>query len=509
MNSSISIDVIQRRHDILFTEILQKANEIKKDSTRRSKSIKKVNRLLNDIKKFSIEVEFFDDFRRLSDIVGRWNTVFASIFETPISITLEQPQKPWKQQVYTNYLTENEVDNWIRNTAAFTAYARKVELGGQYLNELDDWHAAETFFASEVLEGRINFASRISAKSYFHLEGIWLKEVKLLMAYYQWLKDKALFKHHDEDFFDVCNHIRQKLLVNDGMKALQSEFTEAKDYIREHYLDKDGKIQDPAKEGSKLHQLIMHKAERIGHTLNDPDNERNQIYAKMYVKMFYDNIIPAVLEGDLHLKKEKTLRILKAFQYSKVNRFIIINCFETALAIYFLDSDIINDLWYESSSVETASWPKNFNNYLNESLKDKFEYNSGRIHFKGEMEDEEKEDLIRALNEAGPGRAKKEHLEAIEELYWKSQYPESTVESEITVSAWPEKFKKCLTEPSKERFRYDGKRIDFMGVMAEVEKQSLLDALEKAVSGKPRKEHIDAIEELYQKSRLIHEETTL
>jgi hypothetical protein len=186
-----------------------------------------------------------------------------------------------------------------------------------------------------------------------------------------------------------------------------------------------------------LYRLIEKKAYRIFETTGSTNSYTNWIHAETYVKMFYENIIPAVETKN----REKILRVIKAFQYSKLNRFLIINCFETALGIYFLDPNVIQSLWDASA---------------------------GKPH------------------------------------------PQSTVEVVAEVDSWPQNF--ALKESCKSRFwvSEDRKRIGFKGVMLSVEKKAILNALKRSVKPiNPKSEYIDAIEKLYEQSRLIHKDTTL
>src|SRR5271157_4121103 len=118
----------------------------------------------------------------------------------------------------------------------------------------------------------------------------------------------------------------------------------------------------------------------------------------MYVRLFYENIIPAVVEKD----RLSVLRVLKAFQYSKApeNCWRVINCFEAALAIYFLDREIIESLWADSeadalpdsyihSSVPVSWGSVEF--HVPEICRDRFWFDGQQIAFWGVMTDEQKE----------------------------------------------------------------------------------------------------------------------
>lgn len=446
MNNPISIDKLKENHIALSAKVIDKrAIFSKKDSknTKQKSLLEERNalraeadKLINDIKTFSEIADSFDDYRWLSDAALKWESIFTSIFKEPQVIMLSLPKKKWLPPTPPVF-TEEEIKNWVRGYAAFSAYARRAEHGGRDTSQIKNWRTGEVIFASEVLEGKINFVTRISSESYWRLEEIWLEEVKRLQAYFEWQRkdNKSPFLEREKDFFGACNHIRKDLLINPDMKAPLSKFNEVKSYIQENYLGQDGKLRFP-NEGTKVHELISKKANRIHEAAKTTKPNTNWFCAEMYVKMFYENIIPAIEEKN----EEKILRVLKAFQYSNMNYFIVntINCFETSLAICFLDQDIIKKLWKDAEQ---------------------------------------------------------------------KPRPESTVESIVYVDLWPSDFK--IEEPLKRRFWSDSNRIGFNGVMLNVEKDALLKALTIAENGNPKKEHIQAIEKLYDHSRLIHEETTL
>ena len=68
------------------------------------------------------------------------------------------------------------------------------------------------------------------------------------------------------------------------------------------------------------------------------DDEKNWSIAEYYVKQYYENIIPAVMDRD----KECAFAIMNAFNYSMKGPYRIINTFEMALAVYFISTDAIS-----------------------------------------------------------------------------------------------------------------------------------------------------------------------
>jgi len=420
--SELSIEAIKKRSDELTKEIMNK------EEKKPTQIIESITKLIDDIMKLSSDVDSFDDSRWLSDTAVKWQSMLSTTFGEPRTmITSAKPKSKWFPSTppASSLFSKEEVEIWLNIWANLIKFASL----NQQDNESYCSYLAKVAFASEVLNGKINFAQRIAPESYDLLEEIWLRDVKLLIAYFEWVKDKRLFVQHDRNFYDASNHIRL-LLVDDGMKAQREEFYMAKDYLQKKYIDinmsEDNKNNFTMKQGPEVHQLIEKKAHEIFETTGSTDSHRNWIYAETYVKMFYENIVPAVEEND----KEKVLRVLKAFQYGRMNGFLIINCFETALAIYFLDPDIIQSLWNDSvekpypnsaveSIVEVGSWPRNFT--VKEKCGSRFWFDATRIGFKGVMLDAEREALEKALKATTSGELAVKHVEAIKRLYDQSR----------------------------------------------------------------------------------------
>lgn len=176
------------------------------------------------------------------------------------------------------------------------------------------------------------------------MEELWLQEVKSLRAYFIGLNKGGGFSAtSDENYLDACKQLN-KILINPNIKASKVEFGKVKHYLEEHYLI-NNKINIASNFVSG--KLISRKAKRIYERIGEESDMKGWASAETFVRMFYENIIPAVMEKD----RERTLSVLKAFWGdSNRNKFSIIvvssivNCFEAALAIYFLDPDIIRSL---------------------------------------------------------------------------------------------------------------------------------------------------------------------
>ncbi len=237
-------------------------------------------------------------------------------------------------------LTDEEIDNWLRNYAKYfqlIQISRGVPASQDQMIEAR--HAAIVHLAGDVLEGRLNFARRISQNSYCLLERVWLREIKIQLAYFNWLERGARYDpgHERDDYLAAIDHIGD-LLFNDGIKAHRSEFENARLYIEQLYLT-EGKVR---LEKVATTELVKIKAHRILETTLSQNTEESWFHAEEYVKMFYENIIPAVMVDD----QKATFKIIESFAFSDAvqNNYQVINCFEMALAIYFLNPKTLYDI---------------------------------------------------------------------------------------------------------------------------------------------------------------------
>jgi hypothetical protein len=198
--------------------------------------------------------------------------------------------------------------------------------------EEKDRQDARVLLASEVLDGRIDFARDIEPGSYGRLENCWLQDVKDSKAYLLWLArggtvDEA---RSEGDYVGANVQIMAKLL-DAATKAPDAEFASVRDYLNQRYLT-DGQL-DLEKPETK--PLIRNKATRLSQ--KRPGNrDENRLRAVEYVVQFYENIIPAVGDNS----PEHVRRVVEALEVQawRERADIVVNCFEMAIAIYFLNA---------------------------------------------------------------------------------------------------------------------------------------------------------------------------
>ena len=443
MKSSTGLSTIadiKSRHDELYQWVIQEGQKVLPGDPDYEARQRKIDALIEDIEAVSATSESLNDYNWLNVTAIKWNVIFSSIFGMPRNIRISQPNSTLLPSL-PRTLTEEEID---------------------YISQKAAERAADTFLASEILDGKINFAGRIAPRLYGRLERAWLKDVKLFRAYFLWLLRGGGIDPVPElgDYYAVCEHIR-RMLVNPGIKARASEFGAVKEYIEDRYLGKTG-IAHPEK--VEATQLIEAKAYRISETTGQRDHDKNWRNAETYVKMFYENIIPAVLEDN----EENTLSVLKAFQFSKTGEergkgYWIINSFETALAIYFLNPNTIEKLWKHSAGMARPE------SSVVSSVP------------------------IEKLIERKAYRIWESSGEVDAARNWAT--------AEACVGSWTRELE--LPENFKSRFVVSEGGIMFMGVMTEKEKLLFLDTI------KGQEHWEDAINILFEQSRLIHRETTL
>jgi len=209
-----------------------------------------------------------------------------------------------------------------------------------------DWHNATVFVATNVLTASLRL-SDLEVKCYPCIESVWLSECKENIAYFAWMDamddvgvwcDLHVQRNH---YFEACARLH-KLLIQRRSKDRLENFAPVRDYIRANYLDEYQHLED----GERSGELIQAKARRL---IPRATAEIATRVATEYSTKFYENIISAVEDGD----RESCATVLLALQFGGTLRGFpdIINCFEAAVAISFLDAALIHDLWKSTPNV--------------------------------------------------------------------------------------------------------------------------------------------------------------
>ena len=208
-----------------------------------------------------------------------------------------------------------------------------------------DWHNATVFIATNVLTATLRL-SDLDVKCYPCIESVWLSECKETIAYFAWFEareevgvwcDLHVQQNH---YFEACAKIR-RLLVERRSKDRLENFAPIRDYICRRYLDEFQRVN-----GEYSDELIQAKAKRL---VPRATPGIAALSAAEYTRKFYENIISAVEESD----RESCGTVLQAFQHGGTWPGFpdMINCFEAAAAISFLDGALVRDLWRSAPDV--------------------------------------------------------------------------------------------------------------------------------------------------------------
>ncbi len=242
---------------------------------------------------------------------------------------------------------DDELGKWIRVRAAEISQDRKFrrlmapiedlltrlrDVASSSEETLRDWHDATILLAVEILDGRIDFARHIDPSSYWRLEeDSWLQDVKHSKAYGIWLDrgGGTDLQKEIEDYIRADEQVRARLL-DPAIKATIDEFAPVHAYLNRRYITNEEL--DSEKSGTA--KLVGLKAFRFWQATGASEIE-NWNRAERYCKLFYGNIIPAVTRKSLdHVRAVlAALEIPRGIERADV----AVNCFEMAIAIYFLD----------------------------------------------------------------------------------------------------------------------------------------------------------------------------
>jgi hypothetical protein len=351
MDELVTIEELKKRDEELNAELLKHHLSFATDGPELKSFVSAATDFTDALDKVWGKVTSMQEYNWLRETALKWQGIYSSVLNIPKDIPIPSPATELRSPLPTGFLSEDALVSRLKQSAGRLSLTRKLdhffrdqlpklkELPSSDEDKLRDWRSAEVEFATQVLDGEIDFVGQIASESYRHLEAIWLREVKQHKAYCIWEGRGGGLDpwHRDSDYFQACDQLRQ-MLVAEQIKKTSFDFEEAKLYLEKEYLDDRGIL-----DTEKARSMLNMRAYEVWASGGDPDSVRNYEAAEEYLKMFYENIIPAVIEDDI----EKTLAVLTALRIGTKaeNRYRLVNCFEAALAIYFLNLDHIRKIW--------------------------------------------------------------------------------------------------------------------------------------------------------------------
>lgn len=370
--SKLIISELRERHAVYYEQALEYLSKEEVKSATLADFMKNVDLFLNDVVLLSKYSVIISDYRWLSETLNKWVNIYKQLFNKTKRIELHVPNNRMILPTAPSgrFLTEHEVEERIKNIAEQRAIyrIRDVHRDSEFHERTEDWHIAEVMFAKEVIEGALTLHENISSTSYPRLQKIWLNDIKKIIAYFIWVSNGRNINpsSHDIDYQNACDRVRA-MLVEVNRKANLSSFLEVKAFIENRYLTNG--ILDKSK--PDVIEATNRKAARIESLLfqqNRNTHELDNWYdATAYMKLFFENIIPAVIERN----EESVLSVLKSFQFANTTteKLHVVDAFEVSVAISFLDANMIKDIWQQhdndhdpysaiSSYVDCAHEPK-------------------------------------------------------------------------------------------------------------------------------------------------------
>ncbi len=321
-------------------------------------------------------------------------------------------------------LSPEHLDLFLRQAAEHLAAIRKIrqvmwehQLRIAHLQEIhssdqemrDDWYDACGLLGVKILEGRKLQLTQVDARSYPLLEEIWLADVKRLKAYYIWELDDA--GSADHNYARAGREIRTALKTR-ARSSLES-FQVVRAFLETQYLE-DGRL---AQSRPSARQMLSRKALRIWESTQNPDAMTNWFRAQLYASLFYENVIPAVVNDD----RDATAAVLKAFQFSKSseNRYFVTNCFEAAVAIEFLNKELVCEIMNDPASADFSMvpmdyWPESRVMPSSASSRIRFDRDDKQLICEGVMTEQDRTAMLHEFPEP-------EYVAAIQQLFEQSR----------------------------------------------------------------------------------------
>lgn len=342
MMNTIQIEDIKKEHATLYTHILseqRKHPEKFKKGPDRDQFLSNAHALVHQLNEMAGKVRYVDDYTWLSSALVQWQIAFSSVLEEPLMEQIPDPRKGLR----TSY-PDKKINTEVKRYAGLASLFRRLSRDSTDEERSMDWYQAEVILALDILDAKIDLVQG-GEQAFNHLQAAWLNEV---------IKVKAYFRHQDrerkvqelndhrENFFYACEYYRWRL-ISAREKYDPEYFDDVSLYIQTYFLNHSNKRLH-FKEGE---ELISRKAERYHKNESFKDRHMDWAYGELYVKLFYENIVPAVMEADEAAKGHVVEAILLS---EGPNRLSVMNAFEAAIAIYFLrDLKGLPPEWYEQA----------------------------------------------------------------------------------------------------------------------------------------------------------------
>lgn len=203
------------------------------------------------------------------------------------------------------------------------------------------WVHGRLYFAHDLLYHGRDWTGDVDFDVFDQLRDAWLDEVVELDAYLIWRTTKRVFQISETerraDYLTSRGIFERRL--REAKRAEFSTKMKLREYLVARYLDENSLklAQERTLSNMKrihIDALTENKAKRIYALTARADADNNWYDALKYVRMFYENIVPALTEKDPAAKKA----LVDTFTMRDGNFYYsaIANCFEAAVLMYFI-----------------------------------------------------------------------------------------------------------------------------------------------------------------------------
>src|SRR5512132_1710202 len=203
------------------------------------------------------------------------------------------------------------------------------------------WVHGRLYFAHDLLYHGRDWTGDVDFDVFDQLRDAWLDEVVELDAYLIWRTTKRVFQISETerraDYLTSRGIFERRL--REAKRAECSTKMKLREYLVARYLDENSVKLAQERTPSNMKRihidaLTENKAKRIYALTARADADNNWYDALKYVRMFYENVVPALTEKDPAAKKA----LVDTFTMRDGNFYYsaIANCFEAAVLMYFI-----------------------------------------------------------------------------------------------------------------------------------------------------------------------------
>lgn len=355
---------LKQRHDLLYRSLLTRAvaKPAGLDAADKAELVRQMDELLHDLQNAPTQDMSVETYDWLSTALINWQAASATILEEPREVAIPHPPGALRFERSQRFLSDNEIEAFLSEKARQLSLARKAgeltaqleriaAVGSSRKAIAEDWRGAKAYFAYQIISGERSLTRQLTAGSFHHFADVWMDEVKEVWAFLLWKgRGSPDSADPDRDYLQACRELGNRLRAGASEKVPAADFLEAEDLLRREYLVKgrvviveprpvagDEERSRPAiGPGERMWALVCDKAARWAQWAGQGNPEDHWRMADRQVRDFYGSIIPAVKERD----RSSTERVLRALYGCER----IVTALEAALAVYFLDGQLVAEL---------------------------------------------------------------------------------------------------------------------------------------------------------------------